>query len=233
MSNNYFRFKNFTIEQDLCAMKVGTDGVLLGAISPVSDDSDILDVGTGTGLVAIMLAQRSNSKITAVELDESAARQAQINVGNCPWKDRIEIIQGDFCNYSFPCQYDYIVSNPPYFKDLSCADKQRNLARHTDSLTYENLIDGVVKLLKPQGQFSVIIPFLSVNKMIDIALFHDIYLSDQLDIQSVSNKAPIRSILTFGRNVTESKHGTLIIEESPGKYSVQFISYLHDYYINL
>ena len=126
MSNPYFQFKQFTVWHDKCAMKVGTDGVLLGAWTSVQGAHSILDVGTGTGLVALMLAQRSlpNTNIVALEIDEAAARQAKENIVRSPWKKQIEVVQADFRKYQSPEKFDVIVSNPPYFVDsLGCPDQ--------------------------------------------------------------------------------------------------------------
>ena len=142
MSNPYFQFKQFTVWHDKCAMKVGTDGVLLGAWASVQNAHKILDVGTGTGLVALMLAQRSlpDADIIALEIDGAAAGQARENVTRSPWKERVEVVQTDFRDYQSSDKFDVIVSNPPYFVDsLECPDQQRNAARHNGSLTYEEL----------------------------------------------------------------------------------------------
>ena len=156
MSNPYFQFKQFTVWHDQCAMKVGTDGVLLGAWASVERARRILDIGTGTGLVALMLAQRSllDAKIVALEIDEAAAGQARENVARSPWQERIEVVQADFKKYRSSDKFDVIVSNPPYFVDsLECPDRQRAAARHNDSLTYEELLEGVNRLLAADGLF--------------------------------------------------------------------------------
>ena len=136
MPNPYFQFKRFTVYHDRCAMKVGTDGVLLGAWTDVSSSQQILDIGTGTGLIALMLAQRNvTAHITAIDIDEEAIEQAQGNIAASPWKNRIEVMKQDFCQYSANRLFDTIVSNPPYFnQSLKGPDSQRNTARHTDSL---------------------------------------------------------------------------------------------------
>src|SRR5574344_2567439 len=131
MSNSYFRFKQFSVFQERCAMKVGTDGVLLGAWAKVDAANRILDIGTGTGLVALMLAQRSTAMITAVEIDEEAAIQAEENFCQSPWANRFEVVNSDITSYETDALFDVIVSNPPYFVDsLQCPDGQRSLARH-------------------------------------------------------------------------------------------------------
>ena len=133
MPNPYFQFKQFTVRHDKCAMKVGTDGVLLGAWAPVQDVKRILDVGAGSGLISLQLAQRNpEAVITSVEIDPAAAAQAQENIQSSPWSNRMEVVCCDFRKYHPEDKFDLIVSNPPYFVDaLRCPDNQRCMARHT------------------------------------------------------------------------------------------------------
>ena len=180
MSNEYFQFKQFTVRHERCAMKVGTDGVLLGAWAPVEGVGRILDVGTGTGLVALQLAQRTASaRITAIEIDPDAAAQAGENVAASPWSDRIEVVCGDFATFrqiatfdTFATPslvakptvaeeegYDLIVSNPPYFTEaLQCPDPRRCTARHTATLDYALLFRRGAALLAPGGELALIFP---------------------------------------------------------------------------
>ena len=161
MAKNSFQFKQFTVYQDRCAMKVGTDGTLLGAWAnaPVAA-ARILDIGTGTGLVALMMAQRfPEAQVTGIDIDENAAQQAQENVVGSPFSDRIMINREDATKIDDKAGYDAIVCNPPYFVDsLTCPQDQRTLARHAVSLTYESLMHAASKLLKPDGILSLVIP---------------------------------------------------------------------------
>ncbi len=167
MSNPYFTFKQFTIWHDKCAMKVGTDGVLLGAWAPVENCKRILDVGTGTGLIAIQLAQRApQANITAVEIDKIAANQASDNVRNSPWANRIEVICADFRHYTPNERFDMIVSNPPYFiNSLKCGNEQRNTARHTDELNYNLLFSHSATLLHERFDMIVSNPPYFINSL--------------------------------------------------------------------
>ena len=160
MSNPYFQFKQFTVRHDKCAMKVGTDGVLLGAWAPVQNAKYILDVGAGSGLISLQLAQRNPwASITSIEIDPAAAAQAKENIQSSPWSDRMEVICSDFRDYHAENKFDLIVSNPPYFVDaLKCPDNQRCMARHTNELNYELLFGHSTHLLSEQGIISVIIP---------------------------------------------------------------------------
>ena len=163
MSNTYFKFKQFTIHHDRCAMKVGTDGVLLGAWASVRDARRILDVGTGSGLIAIQLAQRNpEARITAIEIDTDASGQAQENVSRSPWGDRIEVLCMDFGKYFPQEKFDLVVSNPPYFQEsLKSPVAQRNQARHTDTLPFEALLSASERLLEPGGCLCLILPLSS------------------------------------------------------------------------
>lgn len=160
MSNIYFKFKQFTVYQDRCAMKVGTDGTLLGAWTDVTKSRTILDIGTGTGLIALMLAQRSlTTQITAIDIDIDSVMQAESNVALSPWCDRVKVFCSSLQDFN-GSGYDTIVSNPPYFvNSLKCPNGHRTLARHTASLSYKDLFDGVTRMLSDDGEFSVIIPF--------------------------------------------------------------------------
>ena len=160
MPNPYFAFKQFVIHHDRCAMKVGTDGVLLGAWTDVSLAHRVLEIGTGTGLVALMLAQRCGATILAIDIDKDAVGQAQENVSASPWGNRVEVGEQDVRSYETNMLFDTIVSNPPYFIDsLKCPDGQRSTARHTDTLHADELMEKVPELLTPEGKFSLIIPF--------------------------------------------------------------------------
>ena len=162
MSNSYFRFKQFTVKQDRCAMKVSTDSVLLGAWVPLHDCKQILDVGTGSGIIALSLAQRNqNAIITGIEIDKEAAFQALSNFRDSPWKDRLKLIHGDFCIHEFPNNFDLIISNPPYFiNSFQSPDTKRNIARHNYSnFNYELLFSKSSKLLRDcNGRLAIIIP---------------------------------------------------------------------------
>lgn len=158
-----FRFKRFEVRNELAAMKVGTDGVLLGAVCPVNGYVNALDVGTGTGLIALMLAQRNQAlSITAVEIDADAASEARMNVAASPWHDRITVVEGDFnkmLSDGLAGRYDIVVSNPPYFATtLKSPDSSRAMARHETGLSYDTLVNSASALLTPQGVMVFISP---------------------------------------------------------------------------
>ena len=160
MRGKGFTFKQFHIDHSRCAMKVGTDGTLLGAWATLPSDGTILDIGTGTGLIAIMAAQRSkNSKITAIDIDEDCVLQARENVAASPWPDHIEVIHSALQDFTPAQKFDCIISNPPYFIDSQLSpDAARSTARHTATLPFEELVSGVKRLLADDGHFSLILP---------------------------------------------------------------------------
>ena len=183
MSNPFFQFKQFTIRHDKCAMKVGTDGVLLGAWAGTESCSRILDVGTGTGLIALMLAQRSKAVVDAIDIDADACLQAQENAESSLFAGRINVFHSDLVDFAQASThlYDLIVSNPPYFVDsLKCPNLQRNTARHTDTLTLEDLLQYSRKLLAPQGRIALILPYDQKDRLTDCIQTQNLFLSDSL-----------------------------------------------------
>ncbi|MBN2480392.1 MAG: methyltransferase [Bacteroidales bacterium] len=202
MSNDYFKFKRFTVNQDKCAMKVGTDGVLLGAWTKAEGVRRILDVGTGTGVVALMLAQRSKAMIDAVEIDEDAVRQAQQNVAASPWSDRIHVYHTSFQEFYIQRNflYDLIVSNPPYYHHaLKSKGEFRTTARHTVKLNYNELIEYAAKLLTAEGRISVIVPHDISDAFVEYAWFNQLYPLRILKIRSTPSKPFSRTVIEFIR----------------------------------
>lgn len=235
MSNDYFKFKQFTVWHDKCAMKVGTDGVLLGAWSNVKNAKRILDIGTGTGLVALMMAQRSSAEITALDIDKEAVIQANENVSISPWKERITVVGTDLCTYFPEVGFDVIVSNPPYFSySLLSPVEQRTLARHNISLSYCDLFKGVSRLLIEPGNFTVIIPAGVVGEIKRIASDFQLYPQQQLNVITAPGKSPKRSLIRFGRH-PEINYPVeeMLIEKQRHQYSPEFISLVKDYYLNM
>ena len=234
MPNPYFSFKQFTVYHDRCAMKVGTDGVLLGAWTDVSGARDILDIGTGTGLIALMLAQRSEAHIMAVDIDEDAVKQAKENVEKSPWPGRIEVERHDICCFNSDIRYDVIVSNPPYFfNSLKCPDGQRNIARHTVGLDFESLIDSCGRLLSPSGRFSVIIPTDGMDEFMRIASEGGLCLSRRTWIKTKPDAAPKRVSMEFKKQPAVSVESCLVVELSRHIYSEEYIALTKDFYLKM
>lgn len=250
MPNDFFSFKQFTIHQDRCAMKVGTDGVLLGVLSPIdaqnvlssekeNSEYKILDIGTGTGLVALMLAQRTGgkAKISAVEIDLEAALQARENASNTPWQ--IDVYNNSIQDFAHVCQekFDLIVSNPPYFiNSLKAPDKNRNTARHTDTLSFEDLVGSAEKLLADEGRFTVIIPCSSENDFIEISKGSNLFAESIIRVLPKVGKEAKRSVITFVRDADINNCNTnvteLVIEtESRHCYTEEFKRLTADFYL--
>lgn len=214
MSNNYFQFKQFCIKQDRCAMKVGTDGTLLGAWAWCGDGVHrILDIGTGTGLIALMMAQRCpQAYITAIDIDSDAVSQARENVLASPFASRIEIVHSDLQHYHHTERYDVIVSNPPYFVDsLVSPDGARTMARHTDMLTFAALMQGAYRLLRDGGMFSVVIPFDHRARLEAEAALAGFIMAECCAVKTTERKPPRRFLLTFSKNGSQHYHRDEIV----------------------
>lgn len=235
MPNPFFRFKQFNIYHDRCAMKVGTDGVLLGAWSDFSNTRRILDIGTGTGLIALMAAQRtSDAQITAIDIDEKAVGQAQENIQASPWKDRVEAKLQDICTYMEEGLFDSIVSNPPYFVDsLKCPDSQRTTARHTDTLDARRLLEKVKRLLTPDGRFSLIIPSDQTAELLRIAEEHQLYPSRLTQVITRPGLLPKRSLVEFRNTPQNCREDELVIELERHVYSEDYIALTREFYLKM
>jgi len=198
--HNYFQFKQFAVVQEKSAMKVGTDGVLLGAWADVSGACKILDIGTGTGLIALMAAQRSPAEITGVEIDPNAFGEATFNAAQSPWAHRIRLIHLPFQEFAkhHEAEYDLIITNPPFFEnDKRPPDKSRSAAKHTVTLTYEELLHGIRNILSPSGKISVILPVSQAIRFRKMALLEKIYLSKLTVVKPTPEKTPHRWLMEY------------------------------------
>lgn len=233
--------KQFVVQQERSAMKIGTDGVLLGAWTPLDDAvTSILDVGAGTGIIGLMMAQRSHAElIDALELDEDAFEECVTNFEASPWGDRLFCYHASFQEFAEEIEdkYDLIVSNPPFFnqKDENRENTQRNQARFTDSLYFEELIEGASSLLSEQGRLAVIIPFQEETMFVNLALRNGLYLLRHCRVKGMSGKPYKRSLLLFSRiaSTNKVKYEELIIETSRHKYTQKYIDLTKDFYIGM
>ena len=235
MSNTYFTFKHFRINQDRCAMKVGTDGCLLGAWADISNSKRILDVGCGSGLIAIMVAQRSNATVTGIEIDPDAAAQASENVSNSPWNDRVEIICCDASNYNSDEKFDAIISNPPFFSNsLRCPAKERTLARHNDTLSATNMFTLAKSLLADNGTLSVVIPCDTLQEWSDEALFKGFSIQRMTTVRTLPHKPAKRALVEFTKGTCHKPvNNEFTLEEKPGIYSMDTKKLLQEFYLKL
>jgi len=234
MAKGYFEFKQFTIHQEHCAMKVGTDGTLLGAwASAPTGICRILDVGTGTGLIALMMAQRyPEAEVIGIDIDSEAVSQATANAAGSPFANRIRIIQADIAELSVE-PFDAIICNPPFFVDsLTCPDSSRTLARHTASLTYRTLMQSVKRLLKDDGLFSVVIPTDYRSQLLSEAALADLILSKECAIKTTPKKAPKRCLMEFRKQpVILAESTTETLETHPGMRSDWYQDMTKDFYL--
>ena len=227
-----FRFKQFAVEQEDVAMKVGTDGVLLGAWARCEDAERILDIGTGTGVIALQMAQRNSQAVVhAVEIDEVAAKRAKSNFDLSPWAERLQVTQSAVQEFAPSEKFDLVISNPPYFIDsLLPPDKRRSTARHTNNLTFEELDKAVCRLLADNGQFVLILPETEFARYLDITHLH---LVRRCDVHSVEGGAIKRVMGEFAKHeTTEIKHEKLAIEvEQRGEFSETYRTLTKDFYL--
>lgn len=234
-----FSFKQFSIQQDRCAMKIGTDGVLLGAWTPIENNPfSILDIGAGTGVIALMLAQRSNAEqIDALEIDEEAYEQSVDNFENSPWSDRLFCFHAGLDEFveEPEDEYDLIVSNPPFYTDdYKSENEQRDLARFADAMPFEDLIEATALLLSENGVFSVIIPFKEEESFLALAVAYELYPLKITRVKGTPTTEIKRSLLAFSRNEnTIITPGELIIETSRHQYTTEYIELTKDFYLKM
>ena len=237
MANNYFQFKQFNIQQDKCAMKVCTDACLFGAL--VANENlqiaSCLDIGTGTGLLSVMLAQKNNSvKIDAVELDTAAATQAAENIAASPWAANIQVYNKDILTFALHKKYDGIFSNPPFFEDdLRSVNETKNNAKHDTSLSFVQLLQVVDNLLSPNGFFAVLLPYHRVEYFIEEAKRSGLHLHKQILVKQTIKHTCFRGILFFSRTASETEQTEIIIKDSNQHYTPEFSAALKDYYLFL
>ena len=236
-----FKFKEFTIHQDKTAMKVGTDGVLLGAWCSVDDYPDtILDIGSGTGVISLMIAQRSDAMtIDAVEVDENAYEQTVENFEKSDWGDRLYCYNATFNEFADEIgeeeeTYDLIVSNPPFYTDdFETEDDARNKARFTSSLSFEELIRGVSKILSENGVFSVVVPFKEEESFINLTKEKKLFLNRICRVKGKVTSEIKRSLMEFSfiEKVIEEK--ILVIEIERHKYTEDYINLTKEFYLKM
>jgi tRNA1Val (adenine37-N6)-methyltransferase len=234
-----FQFKQFSIQQNKTAMKVGTDGVLLGAWTPIGHHANtILDIGTGTGLIALMLAQRSSAtQIDALEIDENAYEQAVNNFENSPWGDRLFCFHAGLDEFIDEPEdaYDLIVSNPPFYaEDYKTENEQRDLARFQDAMLFEDLVEAAGLLLSENGIFAVIIPFKEEAKFIDLCAEAELFPVKVTRVKGNPTSETKRSLLAFKRyELSVLEADELVIEINRHEYTDDYIALTQDFYLKM
>lgn len=231
MASASFRFQQFEVFHDRCGMKVGTDGVLLGAWVRPENARRILDVGAGCGLIALILAQRSRAEIVGVEFDASAAAQAAENALNSPWPERLSILHQNFKNFSAE-PFDLIVSNPPFFQnDLKAPEQQRNQARHDVTLSYADLVSNSERLLSAEGRLAVVLPMAAALDFEALCWSSKLYPSRSCEVVTIQGQASKRVLLEFGRQRTEIERSTLTVGEKGNVRSAAYSELTSDLYL--
>jgi tRNA1Val (adenine37-N6)-methyltransferase len=236
MPNPWFQFKQFTVWHDKCGMKVGTDGVLLGAWTKAVGNIDVLDIGAGTGLVSLMIAQKTNGNIDTVEIDEDACCQMAENFTRSTWQERLTAHQSSIQDYAKVCskKYDLIVSNPPFFQtSLKSPDLKRAQARHSETLSLQDLVFAISRLLKPDGRFAVILPVELKGDYISEISKYDFWVTHETKVIPYPGKSPVRVLIESARTKLNDKYiEELVVRDSPaGKYTETFRKLTSEYYI--
>jgi tRNA1Val (adenine37-N6)-methyltransferase len=228
--NAEFKFQQFTIRQDRCAMKVGTDGILLGSWADGEKARHILEIGTGTGLIALMLAQRFQSQIDTIEIDGDAYQQALENVAQSPWHDRITVHYGAIQEHSTTTVYDLIVSNPPFFMNTTASiDRVRNTARQNDRLTMQDILKVVDQLLSPAGKLALIYPVTQAQQFAEQANAFDFFCHRKLWVSPTPNHFPKRVLMEWGRGQQNMAEDAIAIEMNRHHYTQEYLWLTQDF----
>jgi len=230
-----FKFKEFHVIQEKAAMKVGTDGVLLGAWASANKNKRILDIGTGTGLIALMAAQRfPQATIEAVEVDVTAANEAKSNFELSPWRERLILHHCRIQDFSSEDYFNLIISNPPFFENSKrSGEETKDLARHTDQLAFTELIFAANNLLKEGGTFSVIIPAMHSEKFIRLSQAQGLYCNKICWVKPTATKEPKRAMMNFNKFKSSREEEELIIEvQGRHDYSEEYVQLTEDFYLN-
>ncbi|MBK9389348.1 MAG: methyltransferase [Bacteroidetes bacterium] len=233
MASNYFNFKQFTINQERSAFKVGTDGVLLGAYADVSGAKRILDIGTGTGLIALMLAQRCDAEIVAIEPDHESFLQSCENINNSMWADRIRVVESALQDFIDDGKFDLIVTNPPYFSDsIRNPDNRKAAARHNDTLTSDDILKSCSGLLSDEGRLQLIMPFAEGNVLLAEAADYGLFCHDILRIKPLPTSEIRRLIMAFGRERFRPTEKFLTIEYGKRhEFTDEYINLTKEFYL--
>jgi tRNA1Val (adenine37-N6)-methyltransferase len=238
LRNNYFQFKQFTIQQEKSSMKICTDSCLFGAwvaekmerkfIEPQS----ILDIGTGTGLLSLMAAQKCEAKIDAIEIDKDSYLQAKGNFSASKWSPRLEILHADATMQVDDKKYDLIICNPPFYEnDLTSSDRRKNIAKHHEALTLEDLIAIIQNKLSENGGFAVLLPFHRVEYFKQLATRNNFFVADEVQVKQTPQHPCFRGFLSFTTKKVPHIIQELIIKDKEGKYTAEFNYFLQDYYL--
>lgn len=239
MANTYFQFKKFTVHQEKAALKVSTDSCLFGAWcasliqSGVIAPKQILDVGAGSGLLMLMLAQKSNAEIHGIEIDHDSYLQAIENLQSSPWQARMKIVEGDVRSFNFRQTFDLIVSNPPFFEgDLKPLQQQKLISKHAETLTLTALIDAILPFMHAESRFACLLPFHRHDEMIELAAEKGLHLQRSMLVKQTMQHDCFRSMMLFGKKEISSITEDIVILDG-NQYTPAFEMLLKDYYLKL
>jgi tRNA1Val (adenine37-N6)-methyltransferase len=237
MANTYFQFRQFTVHQDKCAMKVTTDSCLFGAwvAEQISGaEGRLLDIGAGTGLLSLMLAQFTNSHIDAVEVEENCYLQLKENVEGSDWSNKINTFHSDILQFMPERPYDFVISNPPFYeKQLQSADATVNLARHANGLNLSFLFQKVRQLIAPDGEFFILIPYYRLEECLKTASHYDFFVEHFAEVRHSSQHKPFRAMFRMKLNSVEKNSETIEVHGLDGKYGSRFKSLLSPFYLKV
>ncbi|HSF89904.1 MAG TPA: methyltransferase [Saprospiraceae bacterium] len=234
MPNDYFEFKQFKISQSQCSQKVSTDACLFGAwvAMHTTPAQRVLDVGSGTGLLMLMLAQKLEAEIEGIEIALDCAKQAQENIQASPWSSRLSVLHADARSYIFEKKYDLLISNPPFYDNqLQSPDHSKNIAWQSHELNLTELTGIASNLLTTTGIFSILLPYARKEEILGLAATHSFYPARILTVRHTLNHHPGRCMITFSKSESTVIEESLEIRNEDGSYSDAFIDLLRDYYL--
>jgi tRNA1Val (adenine37-N6)-methyltransferase len=228
-----FRFKQFAVTQGRCAMKVNTDGVLLGAWAHIKGADTILDIGTGTGVIALMMAQKNGTAdIDAIDIDEEAFTQSTMNFNATVWADRLHPHHMSLQRFSAPIKYDVIISNPPYFiNDYASEDHRSNVAKHGTELTYEDLVAGICRLMNDNGKAFLVLPYFNVPVFETIAAKGNLFITKRADVVAVTGKKCYVTLLQLEKTTKAYTIDTIQIQNPDNTFTEQYKSITKEFYL--
>lgn len=231
---DYFHFKKFSVRHDRSGMKVGTDGALLGAWTDVRQATQLLDIGTGTGVIALMLAQRASESVTidAVEIDDQAYADAQENIAASPWHDRINLHHASIQSFHTTTKFDLIVTNPPYFqKSYKPPTTQRETARHTEQLTYDEILNTTEKLLTPNGRLTLILPYTEGLQFSELADHKGLHCTRKWIFRTRASKPVERFLLEFRWDKRNLDEGEILLYSTGEEWSAGYKALMREFYL--
>ena len=231
-----FHFKHFSLYHHRSTMKVGTDAILLGRWTEVAPTDVVLDIGTGCGLLPLMLSQKGVAHVDAVDIDQASIEEASINFEASQWREHLKAYCTDIIDFKPETRYDLIISNPPFFNRFSkCDTERKSRARHNDAgLTYATLCSEVDRLLKPEGRLSLVLPFDVSEDFLNTARQFDLFLHKRMTIIPIEGREPNRVHLGLGfGNCEKVQEETFIIRDADKRFTTQYNAFLKDYYLGL